>query len=60
MNELSTDWFELAGKVFQKNIQVRPRKILKYDRNSKDFYIIVVLPMNKFVMRLNLQKIIAL
>jgi SOS response regulatory protein OraA/RecX len=57
MSELRIEWFELAVNVYEKNMRESQLKILKNNRSSKDFYIIVVLPMNKVVMRLNRQKI---
>ena len=60
MAELNIDWFESAVKVFDKNKRISPQKILKNSKNSKDFYIILVLLMIKFAMQLNLQKINAL
>jgi SOS response regulatory protein OraA/RecX len=60
MSELCIDWFVLANKVFEKNQLQSLQLILKNSRNSNNFYIIVVLYMNKLAMRLNNQKINAI
>jgi len=57
MYALNIDWFELALKVFVKNMLISPLKTLTNSKNDKDLCIIEVLFMNKFAMRLNRLKI---